>query len=207
MTTSRRSVCNGVEKKPAGAIIRAEEVPFWLTGADYLDAARQAFEKVRQDIPRILAEEKAVAYRDGREAATKDVLDWLAAMKAQAQSRSQILDRDIAELVIQIVEEVIGELSPSESVAMTVCKALKTIDLGDEFSLYVAPELFGDVRERLLSALDPTAEAKLELRQDPLLPKTGCRLVSEYGVVDLSIEKQLAILADSLRAAGVGLRS
>jgi flagellar biosynthesis/type III secretory pathway protein FliH len=96
-------------------------------------------------------------------------------------------------------------MKPSQAVSSAVLNALKTIDLGDVFNLYVAPDAFDDVREKLGSALDPATQSKLALRQDPKLPPTSCRLVSEFGVVDLSIEKQLAILASSLRTAGVGL--
>lgn len=153
-----------------------------------------------------MAEERAKAYEAGHDAGMRKAIDWMAHMKANARSHYQRLNRDIAELVIQIVGEIVGELKPSEAVASTVLKALKTIDLGDEFSLYVTPDSFDDVRDKLVSALDPAAQSKLTLRPDPNLPPSGCRLVSEFGVVDLSIEKQLAILASSLRAAGVGFQ-
>jgi type III secretion protein L len=192
-------------QKPAGAVIRAEDLPFWQSGTSCLDAAKVALEKVHQDIPRIVAEERAKAREAGWDAGKKEAIEWMAQMKVRAQSHHERLNKDIAELVIQIVAEIVGEMKPSQAVSSAVLNALKTIDLGDVFNLYVAPDAFDDVREKLGSALDPATQSKLALRQDPKLPPTSCRLVSEFGVVDLSIEKQLAILASSLRTAGVGL--
>jgi type III secretion protein L len=192
-------------QKPAGRIIRAADLPFWLNGNAYLDAAKAAFEDAQQNIPRIVAGERAKGYEQGRDAGIKDVIDLMAQMQAKAQSHYRRLNQDIAELVIRSVQEIVGAIEPGEAISSTVLKALKALDLGAEFTLYVAPQVFDDVREKLLAALDAATQSKLLLRQDPKLPLTGCRLVSEFGVVDLSIEKQLVILADSLRAAGVGI--
>ncbi len=192
-------------QKPAGSIIRAAELSFWLSGNAYLDAAKEALEDARQSIPRITAQERDNAYKEGRDAAIKDVIDLMAQMRARADSNYLRLNKEIADLVCRIAGEIIGEMEPSESISRTILNAVKTLDLGTEFTLYVASQVFDDVRDKLLAALDPATHSKLVLRQDPKLALSSCRLVSEFGIVDLSIEKQLAILADSLRAAGIGI--
>jgi type III secretion protein L len=196
----------GNASKPAGRIIRADEVRFWENGAAYLDEAKQALEETHKRIPLIIAEERAKGYREGYDSGAADVIELMARMKAEAENYYAGLGQEIVGLVTKLVSDIIGDTTPSEAVAATVLKAVRTLDLGSEFSLYVAPEVYDDVGKRLSKRLDEAAQSKLQLRQDPKLSATDCRLVSEFGMVDLSIEKQLDILAASLRAAGVGVK-
>lgn len=193
--------------RPSSRIIRADEVRFWRSGAEYLEFARQALEEARNQIPQIVAEARARGYREGREEGTKSVLDLMGQLNNNAQAYYTRLNEQIVGLVLRIVGDLVGDMTTAASVSATVLKALKTLDLGSEFTLYVAPESYDEVARVLAATLDATTQSKLLLRQDKNLAPSGCRLVSEFGILDLSIEKQLEILASSLRAAGVGIQA
>jgi type III secretion protein L len=196
-----------IASKPAGRIIRADDMQLWESGAAYLNQAKQALEETHQQIPLIIAEERAKGYREGYDAGAAEVIELMSRMKAKAEDHYARLGQEIVGLVTRLVSEIIGDTRPGEAISATVLKAVRTLDLGSEFSLYVSPEVYDEVGKHLSKQLDEATRSKLLLRQDPKLSATGCRLVSEFGMIDLSIEKQLDILAASLRAAGVGIKA
>ncbi|KAI95313.1 hypothetical protein T281_06225 [Rhodomicrobium udaipurense JA643] len=194
-------------RKPVGAILRADEMKTWEEGRAWLVSARRACRDVEETLPGILAEEKAKARHEGRDEGLRDAIALMAEMNAKAVGHYTRIREEFTSLVIRAAGEIIGELPPADAVSATVLKTLRTLDLGAEFALYVSPEVFDDVRDRLSRALDPTTKAKLFLRQDPKFSATECRLVSEFGLVELSLDKQFDILAESLRAAGIGVEA
>jgi flagellar biosynthesis/type III secretory pathway protein FliH len=127
-------------------------------------------------------------------------------MKVKADAWKAELSQNVTSLVINSLRQILADIPPSEAVSSTVLRALKGIDPGSDCVLYLSTAQFDNIKAKLLDALEPETASKLALREDPELPPTACRLVSEFGIVDLSVGKQLEILIESLRAAGAGVQ-
>lgn len=197
----------GAVKGPAGPVLRSEDLRLWLDAQGYLDAAKRVLDEARQRANELAAAERERGYTEGWEAGSKDLFALLAQTKLAIDAYHAQLEANLRELAIQVIREVIDGLDASDAVALAVRKALKTPSLGSEVTLYVAPEVLPHIGGKLEGQLTHSTPSVITLREDAKLSPTDCRLVSEFCSIDLSIDRQLALLADSLRAANIGVRT
>lgn len=195
------------ERGPVGPILRAEDLQLWTEGKGYLAETKQVLDQAHQYVESLAAAERARGYSEGWEAGSKDLFEFMAQTKVAVDAYYAQLEANLRELAIQIIREVVDDLDASDAVAFAARKALKTPSLGAEVTLYVAPEVFPEIREKLEGHLNEAAASVITLRDDPKLSPRGCKLVSDFCTIDVSIDKQLALLADSLRASNVGVRA
>jgi type III secretion protein L len=195
-----------LNRTPPGAILRAGDLHPWSDGERYLAAAKQVLDQARQRADHVAAAERARGYQEGWDAGSKELFDFLAQTKLAVDAYYAQLETNLRELAIQLLQEIVGELDASDAVASAVRKALNTLSLGDQVTLYIAPEVLSAVREKLEGQLSHSAASAIILRADPKLSPAGCVLASEYCTVDLSLDKQLSLLAGSLRASNIGVR-
>ena len=190
---------------PAGSIIRAEELQFWTDGKGYLEAAKAIFEQSKRSATDAIAEARHRGYQEGLQLGQRQAIDLIAQTKVAVDTYDRGLSHSITELVIGIVAEVLGEVDAAEAVYLSVRKALKNSDFSPDMTLLVSPAIIESVRARLLNEQDNSALSTLALVEDTRLAHNGAKLVSEFGTVDLSIDKQISILSNSLRVAGIRL--
>ncbi len=191
---------------PLGPVVRSEDLQLWTDGEGYLAAAKRALDQARQQIEDAAAAARAKGYAEGWDAGSKHLFEFLAKTKAEVDAYHAQLEANLRELAVQVIKDVIGDLDAAEAAAAAVARALKTQELGAEVALHVAPELYRDVRLKLEKSLSGVAASVITLREDPQLSPKGCKLVSDFCTVDVSIGNQLALLAESLRASNIGVR-
>jgi flagellar biosynthesis/type III secretory pathway protein FliH len=175
-------------------------VAVWLEGKDFLDKARHALEKAKEEAAASIAEEKHRAYQEGLNAGIKEAIELVTRTKLAVENYKTSLQAGLAELVIQIMQEMLGDIDPAEAAYLSVAKALKNVDIGPDMHIAVAPGLAEGVRARLRAAKPQDAFAGMSVVEDAKLPPRGCKLVSDLGTIDLSLDGQLEILAENLRS-------
>lgn len=191
---------------PAGAILRAENLEPWREGDSYRAEAARLLEEAKQEVASLQEEARLKGYSEGWDAGSKDLFDYIAKTKRAVDEYYQHLERTLTEIAIRLMKEILDDLDAGEVVAAAVRRALRTPNLGAEIVLNVAPEVLDDVRSRLEGRLLHSTSSVVNLREDPQLSPTGCKLVSDFCTIDISIDRQLAILAESLRASNIGIR-
>jgi type III secretion protein L len=191
---------------PLGPVIRLEELPVWTEGQGYLAAAKRVLEQAQQQVESAASAAQAKGYAEGFAAGSKDLFELLAQTKAQIDAYHAQLETNLRELAVEVIKEAVGNLDAGQAIAAATARALKTQDLGDEVALHIAPELYHDVRLKLEKCVSGAPTSVITLREDPRLSPKGCKLVSEFCTVDVSIDNQLALLAESLRASNIGVR-
>lgn len=191
----------------AGIVIPAKDVPAWSQGKEYLEEAIRVLEDANKYAAELAAHEKLVGYKDGFQSGTQSVIDVVAKAKRSVDVHYAGLERNMVDLSLQVVRQILDNIVPAESITATVRKTLQTLDVGNEIVLHVSPQIIEPLRQKLIAELPADAEIKITLREDAKLNPTDCRLLGSFGTVDLSIDKQFEILSASLRAAGLGLRS
>lgn len=186
-------------------VLRAAEVPL-LTDAQSL---RDHLEQLCRTQSQHVAEAAAQARQDGhalgvaeggRELAERLSTHLVSLAGASARERER-LRNDVGALALQVVRKLLGHFA-DESVLLALADAATTDVLPSRpLALVVHPDRCDAVRERL--AARPDAALRCEVRSDPSLAPDGCRLETEHGSVDVSLESQLARLAAAWGAADV----
>ncbi|MDZ4791460.1 MAG: FliH/SctL family protein [Hyphomicrobiales bacterium] len=184
--------------RPAGQVIRAEDVPIWSEGKTYLNAAKEVYQEARQRADDRIKNEMNEGYAIGLQRGAKDIIDLLVQTQAGVERYHSHLQTTLADLTIQVLKEVLDGLDASDAVSAAVQRALKTINLGPELVLKVAPDVIEAVRVKLKPMLQPGVTPRVILREDTTLTAKSCILITEFGSIDLSIDTQLTILSESL---------
>ncbi len=190
---------------PAGAILRFEDVAQWETGEARLREASHILDQAKHDAASLLANTRKEGYGAGYEEGLKEGLALIARTKSSVDAYHRNLGTVLTNLVVDLLKQIVGDMNPGAAVAAAVAKALPNIDLGSEVTLLVSPSVVGVVGKYLSSHLDKASASKLIIREDSRLAPTQCRLESSFGLVDLSLNNQLELLAASLRSAHIGI--
>lgn len=153
--------------------------------------------------------------RGRREAATEAEVRFGKAADALAEAveeisrlRESILSnasQDMLHLVLNIARQVIqAELSVNSDVIVgTIDRALQAAVRADSYHLRVNEEDLELVtRQKPLFMARISGLHNLTIEADPEISRGGCRLESEFGAVDATIENQLDVIRHTLTAAG-----
>lgn len=156
----------------------------WEAGAAEARALREEAENYRLESKQLL-EEVGKAYRE---------------TIAAAQDR-------LLELALEIAAKIVGrqvELHP-ETVLDIVRRAVLQVAEGQFYTIYAAPkdaEFLRQHREEILKEL--AAEVRLQVVADAGLKPGGCRVETENGFVDATVDTQLEEIRRLLKAGGPG---
>lgn len=183
-------------------VLRAEEVPV-LEDAEALRQRMLAMHaEANRRLDAAMAESREKGLAEGRETGMQAVREELAkgleTLARQSAAERDRLRGEIAALALQVVRKLLGEFGETDKlVALAVAAAREALPAAPQ-RLVVAPAMLESVRERLAAARQRDADAPFahcEVVADPTLSPGQCRLDTQWGSVDASLESQLARLA------------
>jgi type III secretion protein L len=187
---------------PESRVIRAADYAAWVAGEAYVRAAREHAAEIEAEAKRVYEVEKARGYADGRaESAAQEAAEMLESISRKI-SFFENVEMQVAELVVQATEKVLGELDDQTLVRRVVHNALKVMRNQKQVTVRVAPEHVEALQHQLNDILaDYPGVTFVDVAADARLRRGGCILESELGVVDASLEIQLDALRRALSKA------
>lgn len=185
-----------------GTVLAQKEGALCLEAIGLLEKARTSAAAMAKQGEEEFELQKKKGYEEGLNAgkaaaAAYNVKTVLASLDYFERSKKQLI-----EVVINCVRRFVMELPPEERFYQLVGKALDELKQQPRIVLQISPkdrEAVEGALERL-SKLMPS-ETILEVRTREELGANSCVLESPLGLVDASLESQLAILESSLNVA------
>lgn len=185
-----------------GSVLLPEEASLCLQAVDLLEKARSHEKKIIKDAEVEFERQKQLGYEQGIKegraaAAAHNIKTVLASLDYYEQSRNQLV-----QIVISSLRRFIMELPLEERIYQLVGKALDLFKNQPRIVLQVHPSDRDAVEATILrlQQLMP-AGSKIEIRVHDDLNPNSCVLESPLGLIDASLESQLAILEASLLEA------
>ncbi|HEK0908802.1 MULTISPECIES: FliH/SctL family protein [Pseudomonas] len=182
--------------RPASRILRAAEVQAWTDGRDYLQAARDEAERIREDSARWLEQARADGFELGRAKGAEAVSELLADTAAKVEAYLAGLENSLADLALGIAREVLESLGDAERIVLCTRKALVAFRQDQALTLFVPRLEVEAVRRRMHGETDGLAAIAVE--SDDQLQPGQARLSSPVGSVELGLDAQLQALRRSL---------
>jgi flagellar biosynthesis/type III secretory pathway protein FliH len=187
-------------------VLRAAEVPL-LAEAQVL---RDRLESLHSEQARHLeaASEQArkrgyeLGHEQGVLAARDEVAASLATLAGAAEQERARVRGQVAALALQVARKLIGQLAADERLLALADTAARDMLPGSTLTLIVHPSRIDALRSRLAAMARHANEAgaptpPFELRADPVCALDSCRIETEFGSVDASLDAQLARLAQA----------
>ena len=188
--------------QPDRKILKADEYQAYLDAQQIIQAAEQEAERIRAAAQQEYDAEKRRGYEEGVEegqaAAAESMFDSL----SKTVDFIGGLESKVAEIVIQAIEKVIGQMNEKDLVVGAARNALDIVRNEAKVTLRVCPDQVAAVRQRAGEILSGhPAVSFLDVQPDDRLQPGGCVLESEIGVVDASIDLQMEAMKKSIRKA------
>ena len=189
------AIPTSLPRSPGQKIIRREEAQNWVDGYRFVAEGRRAADELRQSAQVAYDETKARGFDEGRAAGTAEAAAIVAETVAKVDQYLASIERQVAELSLSVVEQVLGALADGEIMARVTKQALDAFRREKYVRVRVSPAVL-EVVQRALSAW-PGAEVSgptLVIEADPRLEPKQCTIVTEFAVVDASLDAQLNIV-------------
>jgi flagellar assembly protein FliH len=193
-------VKKGAEAAAGGPkVVPREEIAASAEARRILDQAEAQAREIVDSAREARAESVAKGFEEGY---ARGAEEWAAAIEAARQSVGQAIERShqqVARLALRVAEKILRqklETSP-EALVPVVDEALRSLQAQPQSRvvLRVHPDdqpVMGPRRARWLARF-PGLES-LKVVADEELPRGSCRIESDFGTVDATIETQLAVI-------------
>jgi flagellar biosynthesis/type III secretory pathway protein FliH len=183
----------------ARLVMRAAEVPLLADAATLRDRLQALHDGEAQRIDAACEEARArghtLGLEQGMHAARDEIAATLTQLTADAQQDRERLRTQVGALALHVARKLIGELAADERLLALAETAARDALPGASLTLLVHPEQADAVRARLARRASADAAPALELRTDPTCALDACRIDTELGSVDASLDAQLERLA------------
>lgn len=177
-------------------VLRAAEVPVLQDAqrlcAELAELQRHEAQRIAAVLETARAEGQAQGLEEGRLAARDEVAATLRQLAQTAAQERERLRRDTGLLALQVVRKLLGRLAADEVLAALAETAAAEVVPAQPLVLAVHPDQAEAVRARL--AARGVQAPEIEVRGDAACTPDGCRLETEHGCIDASLEAQLARL-------------
>jgi type III secretion protein L len=181
-----------------GRVIKAEEFSTAQDARGMIDAARTEAERIVADAQKIYESERERGLNEGREAAKLEMSEQMITAVANIVDYIDSVEHDMVELVGRALERILGEMGDEQVIVRTVKNALAVVRNEKQLTLRVAHDQVPIVREKLNEILASyPVITDIQVVADGRLPSTGCIIESQIGVIDASLDGQLAALRKS----------
>jgi len=181
-----------VTAEDAAAVARADEI---------IAAAMAEAEAIRESAKAAFAEERSRGYEEGLAAGRAEILEKKFELVAESVQFMESVEGKMAELVLKALRKCLGELDAEDVVRRLVSKSMQAIVRNQrQLTIRVAPEMVAPVKARIQSILSEfPSVAFAEVAEDSQLSGLACIVETEAGVVEASVEGQLAAIEKSIR--------
>ncbi|GGB05700.1 type III secretion protein [Brucella endophytica] len=181
--------------RPLARIIRAEDATCWIDGFAFLERAKAEAAAIRSTAGDEVAKARQLGREEGRRAGETEAAALLMRTHADIDRYLGSVEPMVAALALDIVERVIGTIEDADLVARTARQALDALREESAVVVNVAPELVGEVQQRL--AVSGSTDARVRVVADRHLSGRRCTVTTPSTSMDVSIEAQL----DAIRTA------
>ncbi|HEU5296751.1 MAG TPA: FliH/SctL family protein [Burkholderiaceae bacterium] len=201
---------SGVAIASARLVLRAGEVPA-LRDAQQMRAELDSLRRDQQAHVQAAcsaahAEGLAAGLQEGRAQARDELAATLAALSTAAAQHEAQRRADVAALALQVARKLLGELDDGQRLAALAREAAREMLPAPRLTVRVHPQRSDAVRaqlQRMAARADSDSGVAFEVVADDGCAPDDCRIDSELGSADASLDQQLVRLA---QAWGVSAR-
>ncbi|MEJ0035242.1 MAG: HrpE/YscL family type III secretion apparatus protein [Gammaproteobacteria bacterium] len=180
---------------PTLRVIPAADYALWQESSGLIDAARGEAESIRESAREAFESERRRGYAEGLAAAQLDAAEKMIANVGSTIDYFEKVEERMTQLVMQCMRRVVADFDDQKRVVTVVRSALAAVRNQKQITLKVAPdrvEMVKAATDDLLAAYPGIGY--LDLVADSRLHDDACIVETEIGVVEASIEGQIAAL-------------
>jgi type III secretion protein L len=189
------------------AVIKADEFATLVEARETLRLARRAAEQMRATADAEIEQARARGYEAGLREARAELSTQIAETTAQLEHAFVSLEGRIVQTVLKAVQQILGHTNDRALLEPLIRRVLAQSNSTTPMRLRVSAEQFDAANDAVASLLKEFPQVEwIDVAKDPNATRGTCVLETEFGVIDGSIDTQLAALRRGLLNAFVGKR-
>lgn len=195
MASFVRRLSERPQTAPETRIIKRDEYLAAAEAAQVLADARAEAKAMLEQAEATFEARKEEGYQAGLSKAQEELADQIMTIVGNSVDYMAKAEDDIARTVMACMRKILGEFDDAELVIRVARGALQRMRGEPRVTLRVRPDVEAEVQARIGEVLAGAGNVGyLEVVGDEQMPRGGCRLESDAGVVDGGLERQLAVI-------------
>jgi len=189
-----------VELDPAARVRRAAEHAALVQAQTLLDEARAQADAILAGAQEAFEAERRRGYEDGKQEALLDQAEKMIETVGRTIDYFAGVENEMVDLVMSAVRKVVDGFDDREKVMIVVRNVLAVVRNQKQMTLRLHPDDVETVRARINDILAAyPGVGYLDLLADARLAQGACILESEIGMVEASLEGQIAALQNAFQ--------
>lgn len=186
----------------AGARVTADEAALVARAEEVMAAAEAEAAETRRAAQAAYAEEKARGYADGLDAGKAEILMQKLNLVDESVRYMESIEDKVAEIVMKALRKCVAEIGDEALVVQIVKKAMQAVVRNQrQITVKVNPAMVAAVKARVKELLaEFPSLAYIDVAEDPHLGAAACVVETEAGLVEASVEGQIAAIEKSIRS-------
>ena len=182
-------------------LVTAEEADVLARAEDVIAAAEAEAAQIRAEAKDAYAAEKRRGYDDGIAEGKTEILMQKLNLLDESVRYMESIELKVSEIVMKALRKCVAEIGDKELVVQIVKKAMQAVVRNQrQITLKVNPAMVTVVKGRLQEILaDFPSLSYIDVAEDEHLDATACVVETEAGLVEASVEGQLAAIEKSIR--------
>lgn len=187
------------EIDPATKILKSKDYSAYLNAEEIVTLARNKAAGIIRDARKAFDSEKKRGYDEGMEAGNQRISEIMIESVARSVENFSEFENDVIEVVGDALKKILGEIDSQELISRVVKNALATVRNQKKVTVIVNPSDAEVVHDQIndLLATYPAINT-IDILTDARVNPGGCKLETEMGVVDASLEIQLEAIKKAL---------
>ena len=185
-----------------GTRVAADEAAVVARAEAGMAAAEAEAAETRRAAQAAYEAEKARGYADGLDAGKAEILMQKLNLVDESVRYMASIEDKVAEIVLKALRKCVAEIGDRELVVQIVKKAMQAVVRSQrQIAVKVNPAMVAVVKARVKDLLaEFPSLAYIDVAEDPHLGATACVVETEAGLVEASVEGQIAAIEKSIRS-------
>ncbi|KMN14266.1 type III secretion system protein [Pseudomonas weihenstephanensis] len=185
---------------PDQVVLRSTDYQGYLTANQLVELARERAQAIEQGAHDVYEQQKALGWQAGVEEARIQQATLIQETLVQCNQYYRQVEQQMSEVVLQAVRKILKQYDNTELALSVTREALSLVSNQKHVILHVQPEQVVAMREQVSQVLKDFPEVGyVEVVADARLDQGGCILETEIGIIDASVDGQLAALGLALK--------
>ncbi|MCG8650828.1 MAG: HrpE/YscL family type III secretion apparatus protein [Pirellulales bacterium] len=185
--------------QPDQTVVSAEQYQTMLDAQAIIRSAQEQADQIQVEAQAEYERQKQQGYDDGMMRGRQEIAEEMVNSVSEAVNYLSKLEEQTIELVTRAVRKVIGGIDQHERIVAVVQQALAVARSQTKATVRVCAEEVDAVHQRLDEIMRPYPNIQfLDVVADSRLSSGGCILETDVGIVDASVDVQLAAIEKSL---------
>ena len=184
---------------PDQVVLRSADYQAYLTANQLVELARERAQAIEQGARDVYEQQKALGWQAGVDEARTSQATLIQETLLQCNQYYRAVEQKMSDVVLHAVRKILKQYDNTELALSVTREALSLVSNQKQVILHVQPEQVSAVRERVSHILKDFPEVGyVDVVADARLDEGGCILETEIGIIDASVDGQLAALATAL---------